>query len=129
MNKIIEQSVKIKKKVVESDEKEEGIRKILNYGHTYGHAVERLSGYKHPHGYAISIGMVLENKIAVKKKFLSTKDSERIKKLLKKAGLPVITMQIPKLTDLKSDKKRTGNFIKMPLPTAIGKTRIYNLSL
>ena len=56
---------------------------ILNYGHTYGHAIERMTNYKLLHGYAISIGMVIINKFAVDKGFLKKDDADRIKKLLK----------------------------------------------
>lgn len=125
LNKIIEQSVKIKTRIIEKDEKESGERMLLNYGHTYGHVIEKSSGYKLPHGYAVSIGMVLANKLAVTKKILDKKSSERIKNLLIKANLPVATIKIPTLKDLKSDKKKHGNIINFILPTGIGKAIIH----
>jgi len=127
MNKIVAQTIKIKKRIVKADEKEKGGRIVLNYGHTYGHAIEKLSNYKILHGHAVAIGMVLENRLAVEKKLLSSRDAKRIKKLLIKAGLPVATIKNPRLQDLKSDKKKEGNFIKMAIPTTIGKTTIYKL--
>jgi len=129
MNKIIARTIEIKKEVVKSDEKENDQRIVLNYGHTFGHAIEKLSNYKILHGHAVAIGMVLENRLAVEKKFLSSRDSERIKNLLIKAGLPVATIKNPKLSDIKNDKKRDGNFIKMAMPTTIGKTKIYKLPI
>ncbi|MFA6991860.1 MAG: 3-dehydroquinate synthase [Candidatus Gracilibacteria bacterium] len=129
LNKIIIQSIKIKKNVVEKDEKESNLRMILNYGHTYGHAIEKLSNYKLLHGYAVAIGMVLENRIAVQKKLLKPKTAERIKNLLIKAGLPVATMKNPGTEDIKSDKKKDGNVLTIPLPTDLGKTTMYKLQL
>lgn len=123
--KIIAQSLRVKKEVVEKDEKEKGIRMILNYGHTYGHALEKTSNYTLLHGFAISIGMVLANKMAVEKHLMSEKDAERIKKLLINAGLPVATMHKPTLSDLKNDKKRIGNQISFILPKKIGEVIIY----
>jgi len=125
MNKIIEQSVKIKAKIVEKDEKEKKERMLLNYGHTFGHAIEKASGFKLLHGYAICIGMVLANKLAVQKKLLDKKSAERIKKLFIKAELPIVTMKIPTLNDLASDKKKSDKVINFILPTKIGKAIIY----
>lgn len=125
LKKLITKSVKIKTKIVKKDEKdikeEEGKRIILNYGHTYGHAIEKMSGFKLLHGYAISIGMVLANELAVKKGLLKQKDADRIKNLLKKSGLPITTMKKPALKDLLTDKKKEGNYIKFILPKRIGK--------
>jgi 3-dehydroquinate synthase len=117
---IIEKSAAIKAKIVEEDEKEEGRRMILNYGHTYGHAIEKISGYKLLHGYAISIGMVMTNKMAVEKGLMKKKDAERIKKLLKDVGLPTTTMKKPSMKDLLPDKKKSGDNINFILPTKIG---------
>jgi 3-dehydroquinate synthase len=122
---IIEKSIKTKVKIVEEDENDKGKRIILNYGHTYGHALEKLSGYKLLHGFALSIGMVLANKIAVKNGLLKEKEAERIKNLLKKSGLPVTTIKKITKKDILSDKKREGNYIKMVLPKKIGKVIIY----
>lgn len=125
INKVITESVKIKARIVEEDEKESGKRMHLNYGHTYGHAIEKNSGYKLLHGFAISIGMVIANKIAIKKGLLKEEDHKRIRELLKAAGLPIVTMKKPTKRDLMSDKKRQGDFINFVLPTTIGKVRIY----
>ncbi len=124
LNKIIAQSLKIKAEIVEEDEKEKGQRMILNYGHTYGHAIEKLTNYKLLHGYAISIGMILANKMATEKGLLKSEDAERIKKLIKNAGLPVVTMKKPSMNDLNSDKKRDGDYINFILATEIGKVTI-----
>lgn len=125
MNKIIARSVEIKAEIVERDEKESGERMILNYGHTYGHALEKISDYKLLHGYAISIGMVIANKIAVNKGYLKQADADRIKKLLRLAELPITTVKKPGNKDILSDKKRMGDSISLILPTKIGKVIIH----
>lgn len=127
ITELIVQSVTIKSKIVEEDEKESNKRMILNYGHTYGHALEKLSNYTLLHGYAISIGMILANQLAVEKKLLSPASAERIKKLLKRVGLPITTMKKPNIKDLLSDKKRQGKMINFILPTKIGQVKIYPL--
>ena len=121
---IIKESVRIKTKIVEKDEKEGNLRMILNYGHTYGHALERLSGYKLLHGYAVSIGMVIMNKIAVEKGLLKQKHADRIKTLLNNAGLPITTIKTPTKKQLLGDKKKQGDYISFVLPTKIGKAVI-----
>jgi len=123
---LIIRSVKSKAFIVSHDEKEKGLRVVLNYGHTYGHALEKLSNYRLLHGYAISIGMVLANKMAVKLGFLKKKHADRIKKLLKDAGLPITTIKKPTLKDCLSDKKKSGDYIKFILPKKIGKVIVYN---
>lgn len=125
LKRIITRSIEIKTEVVERDEKESKLRMILNYGHTYGHAIEKMSGYRLLHGYTISIGMVIANTIAVEKKLLKPAAAERIKNLLKKAGLPVTTTKVPNTKDLLSDKKRVGKILNLVLPTSIGTVIIH----
>lgn len=126
LNHLIKTCVEIKLEIVAEDEKENGIRQILNYGHTFGHAIEKQSNYTLLHGFAISIGMVLANQKAVKLGLLSEKDAGCIKNVLKKAGLPVYTMHKPTLKDLAKDKKKHGNSINFILPTKIGNVKTYN---
>ncbi|MFA5947863.1 MAG: 3-dehydroquinate synthase [Candidatus Gracilibacteria bacterium] len=124
LNEIIKKSVKIKTEIVEKDEKEKDLRKILNYGHSFGHIIEKQSAYKLLHGYAISIGMIIANKIAVDKKLLKEEIAERIKNLIKNAGLPITTIKTPTIKDLVTDKKKQGNYIDLIFPTTIGKVVI-----
>ncbi len=87
---IILRSCHIKAQVVEMDEKEAGLRAILNYGHTLGHAFETLSGYQClVHGEAVAIGMVLASRISVAKGICSRDDAARICALISRCGLPV----------------------------------------
>ncbi|MEJ2567775.1 MAG: 3-dehydroquinate synthase [candidate division WOR-3 bacterium] len=125
---IVSRCVKIKKKVVEEDEKEEkGIREVLNYGHTIGHIIETLTGYsKYSHGEAVAIGMAEEAKLARKEGLLSTKDFERLEKLIEKYELPSSIPDNIKRNDMKNcvsqDKKVRKGKIRLPVPTGIGKT-------
>lgn len=98
---IIRRSIELKKDIVEKDERESGLRQILNFGHTIGHAIEADSGFKIKHGHSISIGMAVESKIAVLLGDLSADDEKRIIHLLDLVGLP---------TRIKHNK--TGSLIK-----------------
>jgi 3-dehydroquinate synthase len=84
---IVTKSVQIKAEVVESDEKDMGLRNILNFGHTVGHAVESVSNFKIGHGQAVAIGMVAASKIAVELDKMDSENVTRLGKLLKRAGL------------------------------------------
>ncbi|OGJ45643.1 3-dehydroquinate synthase [Candidatus Peregrinibacteria bacterium RIFOXYA12_FULL_33_12] len=124
---IIQKSCEIKGKIIEMDEKESNIRMILNYGHTIGHAVENLSRYKILHGYAVAIGMVKINEIAVSGGLMGKNDADRIKNLLNLAKLPTAIPgkftwpQIEKVM-MKDKKVKNGkiNFIICP---EIGKAK------
>jgi len=129
LKRLIENCVKIKIEIVEKDEKEKNLRQILNYGHTFGHAVEKQSNYTLLHGFAISLGMVLANRIAVEKNILKQQDFDCIKNLLFRAGLPVYTMHKPTLKDIQTDKKKHGNFVNLILPTRIGETIIHKVKI
>ena len=122
---IVEKCCRIKGDVVENDEKESNLRKILNFGHTIGHAIENHSNYTLTHGNSISIGMMLEGRIAVNLGIWSEEGLERIKSVFIKAGLPVeIPFDIDPeklIASMKIDKKSRGGVIEMCLPEAIGK--------
>ena len=118
----------IKADVVEQDEREGGLRRILNYGHTIGHAVEAASSFAISHGAAVAIGMVAAARIAVAKGMLEKQEEERIFSLIADYGLPVA---VPEGLDrnliktyLKTDKKAVAGRIFYILPTAIGSTCI-----
>ena len=124
--KIVLGSVKIKAKIVTKDEKEHGPRKLLNFGHTLGHAVEALSlETKHPflHGEAVSIGMVAEAKISRLIGYLSQKDLESIITVLTATGLPIKfpNFSISKIIEkINKDKKSEKGKIKWTLLKSIG---------
>ncbi len=94
---------------------------ILNYGHTYGHAIEKATKFTTPHGFAVSIGMCIVNDMAVKEGLMRPKHANRIKSLLNAAELPTAIPKKIKKTTLNSlikfDKKRRGdnqNFVIVP---------------
>ena len=120
MNEIVYQSVKSKVEVVEGDEFEEGNRKLLNFGHTFAHGLEKL--YSLPHGEAVSIGMTLAARVSVNRGILDNDEAEKLINLLKRVGLPVsFDFDPAELTSaMRKDKKRTGDTIQLVLLNAIG---------
>ena len=127
----VEQSCRIKAEIVALDEKEGGLRAILNFGHTIGHAVEALGGYgRYTHGEAVSIGMVAAAKLAVNMGLFAAENLKRLTSLLKKANLP---LEVPKslnpediIKSLYHDKKALDGDLTFILPTDIGKSFIKN---
>jgi 3-dehydroquinate synthase len=124
--KVIARCCAIKAEVVSQDETESGLRAILNFGHTVGHALEAISGYgKYLHGEAISIGQVCAARLSEKILGLPAADVERIHALLESAGLPVeanfSAAQKQKLLEaMKLDKKVSQGEIKFVLARKIG---------
>jgi 3-dehydroquinate synthase len=126
---IIAGSCRIKASIVQGDETESGARKLLNFGHTVGHAVEALSlesGNPLLHGQAISIGMAAEAQIARAQGILSAADLERLRTALKSAGLPVSANGMDAgdiLAKMRSDKKNKHGELNFTLPESIGRAR------
>ncbi len=125
--KIIARCCEIKADVVSQDETESGLRAILNFGHTIGHAIEAISGYgNYLHGEAISIGQVLAARLSERLTGLPAADVERVRALLARAGLPVqarfTSAQKAKLfAAMKLDKKVSQGEIKFVLAKQIGR--------
>jgi 3-dehydroquinate synthase len=125
---LIPHSVAFKKQVIENDPREKGLRKILNFGHTVGHAVESYflnSGSRLFHGEAIAVGMIAEASIAEAKKMITrselTEISGYVKKIYPKVVLPSPYDDLMK--NMAQDKKNKGNKILMALPEGIGQAR------
>lgn len=126
---ILNRSCQSKADVVSKDEKEAGLRAILNYGHTIGHAVESLTGYSVVnHGEAVAIGMVAAGKIAVELGMWREDELQRQNKLIEKANLPT---QLPSGIDieaiiaaLQTDKKVKAGKVRFILPIRIGAVEI-----
>ena len=120
----VTRSVEIKSEVVTSDTHEHGRRKILNFGHTLGHAVEQVSGYALLHGEAIAIGMVLEATLAERMGIAERGTSDAIERVVSMAGLPtrvptsLVDDQIVAATKL--DKKARAGAVEYALPQRIG---------
>ncbi len=120
---VVSRSAKIKADVVARDELDLGLRNILNYGHTVGHAVESTSDFGVQHGEAVAIGMLAEARISNRLGILQQNEVDRIKNILTRAGLPtrVPDFQMEKLMqDMKHDKKILQGKIRVVLPRAIG---------
>jgi 3-dehydroquinate synthase len=126
---IIRRSCEIKADVVSKDERESGLRAILNYGHTIGHAIETATGYiRYLHGEAVAIGMHLEAKLSQLLKGIDERQVFRIKALIDSYGLP---SEIPKdinrvdiLSSMQLDKKAVAGKLKFILPESIGAVKI-----
>jgi len=121
-------SVETKAWVVSQDEKEQGLRAALNYGHTFGHVIENETNYKtYLHGEAVGIGMCMANALAVKLDLMSNEDNLRVQKLLQKYDIPT-TYKIKNCEEFYEhfflDKKSSNNKIKFVLPIGIGKCKI-----
>ncbi|GHR28242.1 3-dehydroquinate synthase [Helicobacter pylori] len=124
LEEVIFQSVNIKAQVVMQDEKEQNIRAGLNYGHTFGHAIEKETDYERfLHGEAIAIGMRMANDLALSLGMLTLKEYERIENLLKKFDL-IFNYQILDLQKfyerLFLDKKSENQTLKFILPKGVG---------
>ena len=123
---IVARSCQIKARVVEQDEREGGLRAILNYGHTIGHALEAISRYgKYLHGEAISIGQVAASIISRDMLGLDQTQVNRIKRLFQQAGLPTsVRLTKPQLVKvfaaMKLDKKVSGGEVKFVLARKVG---------
>ena len=124
LEEMVSRCCRFKSGVVTADEKDTGRRRILNFGHTVGHALEAYTGYRLPHGMAISMGMAAETVVSAKVQVLSHGDNDRILNLLERYDLPT---RIPKAYDTEkilglmvSDKKAEDGRITMVFPTAIG---------
>jgi 3-dehydroquinate synthase len=128
---IIKKSVKVKVDIVKQDFEEHELRKILNFGHTFGHAIEAALDYTMPHDQAISIGMVIANRIAQKLGRQDKKTGEKIKTALKQFNLPTELPKKLKIESLveyiKKDKKRHGDKIWFIIVPELGTAEIVPL--
>jgi 3-dehydroquinate synthase len=124
MLSLIVRSVEIKADVVSRDEREEGLRKVLNFGHTIGHAVETVSGFSLLHGEAVAIGMALESRLAELIGLAQTGTAATVIRTLQAAGLPT-TLPPDFAGDavieaMRSDKKGRSGKTRFALPLRIG---------
>jgi len=121
---LVARSVEIKADVVRRDEREGGVRKILNFGHTIGHAVELCSGYSLLHGNAVAIGMTYEGALAERLGVAEHGTSERVRHAVRVAGLPErrpTTMSVDDIVRAtRGDKKARAGRSEYALPSRIG---------
>ncbi|MGC9349437.1 MAG: 3-dehydroquinate synthase [Anaerolineae bacterium] len=124
---LLARSIEVKIKVVEDDPFEEGRRAILNFGHTVGHALERLTDYRLRHGEAVAIGMIAASQVSVALGRASPEVTELVEAALKVAGLPVKSPSLPVedvIEAMRYDKKRKAKRLRWVLPRAIGEMEI-----
>jgi len=121
---VIVRSIEIKAGIVSRDEREDGLRKTLNFGHTIGHAIELVSGYSLLHGEAVAIGMVLEGRLAEQIGVAQAGTADAIKGALRSAGLPTdLAQNLDRravLEAMRSDKKGRSGKVRLALPLRIG---------
>jgi 3-dehydroquinate synthase len=123
LEEVVFQTAKIKAEVVEKDELDLGLRNILNYGHTIGHALESVSDFGIRHGNAVAIGMLAAARISNQMGMLDRTDVIRLKKVIEKAGLPeeIPSRKVEEIMQvMKHDKKVSGDKIKFVLLKSIG---------
>ncbi len=124
----LQKAVETKARVVEEDEKEQGLRAALNYGHTFGHVIENETRYEtYLHGESVAIGMVMANALACEMELMSSAEAERIKAVLKRYDLP-LTYPIADVEKFYQtfflDKKSGDSSITFILPRGIGGVEI-----
>ena len=127
IEELILRSCEIKKNTVEIDPKEQGIRAHLNFGHTLGHAIEKLSDFSLGHGQCVSLGMVAASYLSYRGSFISSEEYESIIETLKMFNLPVSINKLA-IKDIiltsKSDKKMTGSKVKFIYLKEVGNADI-----
>jgi 3-dehydroquinate synthase len=123
LEEMVIESIRIKAEVVEKDERESGLRSILNYGHTVGHAIEAVSGFRLKHGYAVAIGMAAAARISSRMGMLKEGEVARLEEVIRKAGLPVTMPDLDieeVMQAMKHDKKVSQDRVRFVLLKSIG---------
>ncbi|MDR2963342.1 MAG: 3-dehydroquinate synthase [Bacteroidales bacterium] len=128
LERFVYDSVIIKSNIVNLDARENGTRRLLNFGHTFGHAIEKIA--KLPHGHAVSVGMVLAARLSALHGSLPQAAVERLTALLNVLGLPSAVSIPPEelLAAMRGDKKREGSAIHFVLLSEIGKAYVEKIS-
>lgn len=131
LEEVIARCVTIKRDIVMEDELDTGLRNILNFGHTIGHAIEHLSEYKISHGFAVAAGMSLMAKASLKLGYCEADCLEAITDMLKRYSLPTDTkFQADELYNAAlSDKKGGGGIITVIIPHEIGKCELKKITM
>ncbi|RPI30344.1 MAG: 3-dehydroquinate synthase, partial [Chloroflexota bacterium] len=124
---LVRRAVAVKARILLDDPYEQGVREVLNYGHTVGHAVEKASGYRLRHGEAVAVGMCAEARLAEARSIAPPGLAERIEQAIQAVGLP---SRIPGWVDrdamrlgLRVDKKRRAGIARLALPVCIGEVQ------
>lgn len=128
---VIERCVSIKKSIVEADERDTGLRQILNFGHTIGHGIEKITSYSVSHGQAVAKGMVIEAKAAYKLGLTDVDISKDLTEILTGMGFNLTSCSnVEELYHYAlMDKKISGDKITMVIPETLGKCRLQKITL
>lgn len=131
LEQLIAECVKIKRDIVERDEKDTGERQLLNFGHTFGHGIEKCSGFRLSHGKAVAIGMVLMARGSVKMGTGTPESLQVLTRTIQKAGLPTSTDFTAEeiFEAVLSDKKRSGGSITLVIPDEVGHCRLEKMEI
>jgi len=124
---IVLEAARIKAEIVEKDEKEEGLRGILNYGHTIGHAIEAVSDFQLKHGQAVAIGMAAAAKISSRMGILDESEVVKLERIIEKAGLPTEMPGIDKeavMQVMQHDKKVLQGRVRFVMLKSVGNAYI-----
>jgi 3-dehydroquinate synthase len=124
-----ERSLKFKKTFIEKDEYDFGIRNLLNFAHTFGHAFEKVSNYAIPHGQAVTLGLMTANNISVSRHILNEKKADHIKKL----AVRFLSVKLKKMwfeaeqivNAVKKDKKRSSEYLPAVLFSSSNSLRVF----
>ena len=129
LGELVARAVAVKAAVVAEDERESGVRRLLNFGHTFGHALERATALSH--GEAVSVGMVVAARLSVARGLLPATEAERLERLLETLGLPTrAPADAELLADaMRRDKKRSGDVIRFVLLERIGRAVVAPIPL
>jgi shikimate kinase/3-dehydroquinate synthase len=132
LEEIVKRAIAVKIKVIEEDPYERGFRAALNLGHTVGHAVELVSGFRLRHGEAVSIGMVAEAKLAERLAVAGKGLSDAISRPLSELGLPThIPKDLPReelIRAMRMDKKKSNGVVRFALPVEIGRVQLIDVT-
>lgn len=131
IDEIIARSIKNKRFVVDQDERDTGIRQLLNYGHTFGHAIELLKNFQLGHGHCVSIGMSIMARACVKKGMCDPICATQLINTLENAGLPTSTdLTADEIFGaMLTDKKRMGDKITLVVPSAPGQCILHKVPI
>ncbi|MFW6132481.1 MAG: 3-dehydroquinate synthase [Planctomycetota bacterium] len=129
LSELVARNVAIKAAVVVADEREQGQRAHLNFGHTVGHAIEADAGYAVSHGQGVALGMIAEAELAVRRGLLGRDAAGRLRNVLGRLGLPVRRgdLNAERLWPImQRDKKVRGGKVRFVLPTALGAVDVFD---
>ena len=129
--RVVERCISIKRDVVQADEREAGMRKLLNLGHTAGHSIELLSGYGVTHGHAVAAGTAIMARACAAAGQCDLEDAQRIERMLAVHGLPCGTVRPARQIAQAAlrDKKRVGDHIDIVAVRGIGKSEVQRVSM